>query len=78
MCFNGTTNRNEEYPIRHYEQFLRHVQETYGGKYWHVLPRDLARFWMRMGLDDEHDARALRSLQLEYPDCQREAEKQNK
>jgi hypothetical protein len=78
MCFNGTACRNEEYPIRHYEQFLRHVQETYGGQYWHVLPRDLARFWMKMGRDNQHDARAPSMLRLEHPDCQRETEKQNK
>jgi hypothetical protein len=75
MCFNGTSCRNEEYPVRHYEQFLRHVQEEYGGQYWHVLPRDLARFWMRTVQDDQHDTRALKALRLEKPDCQREAEK---
>jgi hypothetical protein len=65
MCFNGAACKSEEYPAQHYEQFLRHVQTTQGGRYWHVLPRDLARFWMRTVRDDEHDARALRSLQLE-------------
>jgi hypothetical protein len=75
MRFDGAACGNEEYPVRYYEQFLRHVQATHGGQYWHVLPRDLARFWMRMGQDDQHDMRALRALHLEHPDCQREAKK---
>jgi hypothetical protein len=75
MNFNGAACKSEEYPVRHYEQFLRHVQGSYNGQYWHVLPRDLARFWMRMVQDDQHDMHALRALHLEHPDCQREAKK---
>jgi len=63
MNFNGAACKSEEYPAQNYEQFLRHVQTTYGEQYWHVLPRDMARFWMRKGSDNQHDARALRSLQ---------------
>jgi hypothetical protein len=74
MCFNGTACRSEEYPARHYEQFLRHVQAAYGEQYWHVLPRDLARFWMKTMPEGEHDARAMISTHFNELDCGREAE----
>ena len=65
MSFNGAACKSEEYSAQQYERFLRHVQATYGGQYWHVLPREMARFWIRTVRDEQHDARALRSLQPE-------------
>jgi len=35
----------EEYPLKLYSDFLQYVRNTYRGQYYHVLPRDLARFW---------------------------------
>jgi peptidoglycan/xylan/chitin deacetylase (PgdA/CDA1 family) len=35
----------DEYPSRHYSNFLEYVRTNYEGKYWHVLPRDIASFW---------------------------------
>jgi hypothetical protein len=35
----------EEYPLKHYSDFLSYVQQTYRGEYYHVLPMDLAKFW---------------------------------
>jgi hypothetical protein len=35
----------EEYPMRFYEEFLSYVKEKYEGRYWHALPREVARFW---------------------------------
>lgn len=34
----------DEYPARYYVDFLKHIKSKYGGQYWHVLPRDLARW----------------------------------
>jgi hypothetical protein len=34
-----------EYPMEYYEEFLEHIKEKYEGQYWHVLPKELARFW---------------------------------
>jgi hypothetical protein len=45
MNFEGTSCRPEEYPARLYADFLEHLKTRYEGRYWHVLPRDLARFW---------------------------------
>jgi glycosyltransferase involved in cell wall biosynthesis/peptidoglycan/xylan/chitin deacetylase (PgdA/CDA1 family) len=35
----------EEYPIRYYEEFLTYIKTKYKDQYWHVLPKDIARFW---------------------------------
>ncbi len=35
----------EEYPSKHYEEFLTHLKTEYGNQYWPVLPKDLARWW---------------------------------
>jgi hypothetical protein len=34
----------EEFPARHYADFLRTLQEEYPGRYWHALPRQVAAF----------------------------------
>ena len=43
-------NGNEEYPLKFYGDFLRYVQKAYRGEYYHVLPKDLARFWKENSL----------------------------
>ena len=45
MNFDGTGHSNEEYPANFYGSFLDHINKNYAGQYWHVLPRELARFW---------------------------------
>ena len=35
----------EEYPVRYYEEFLEYVKGRYEGRYWHVLPKEMAHFW---------------------------------
>lgn len=47
MNFNGRRCADEEYPAAYYEDFLKYIQSNFGGQYWHVLPRDLARHWVR-------------------------------
>jgi hypothetical protein len=37
----------EEYPVQYYKQFLQYVKTRYEGAYWHVLPKDMARFWSK-------------------------------
>ncbi len=43
MRFDNQTPRREEYPAGHYTAFLRYVRKQYDGRYWHALPRDVAR-----------------------------------
>ncbi|MCJ7580104.1 MAG: hypothetical protein MUP98_06165 [Candidatus Aminicenantes bacterium] len=47
MNFNGDRCPLEEYPISHYKVFLEYIKTRYSGQYWHVLPRELARFWKK-------------------------------
>jgi len=35
----------EEYPVSYYTAFLEYIQTKYRDQYWHVLPREMARFW---------------------------------
>jgi peptidoglycan/xylan/chitin deacetylase (PgdA/CDA1 family) len=41
----GGNGPGEEYPAANYGEFLENLKEKYSGQYWHVLPRELARFW---------------------------------
>jgi hypothetical protein len=43
--FDGDDLALEEYPVQYYEQFLQYLKAKYEGAYWHVLPKDMARFW---------------------------------
>lgn len=45
MRFDHAKTSSIEYPARHYEDFLSHILSEYEGQYWHVLPREMARFW---------------------------------
>jgi peptidoglycan/xylan/chitin deacetylase (PgdA/CDA1 family) len=45
MNFDGGKLGLEEYPADYYVEFLEYVKERYEGQYWHVLPREMARFW---------------------------------
>ena len=33
----------DEFPAKHYAEFLRYVKETYAGLYWNALPREVAK-----------------------------------
>jgi hypothetical protein len=50
MNFGDRSLSLEEYPIDHYLDFLEYAKQRYGDLYWHVLPRDLSRFWRDMFL----------------------------
>ena len=47
MNFNGNKLTIQEYPIQYYEEFLNYVKSKYKGQYWHVLPKDIARCWIK-------------------------------
>jgi glycosyltransferase involved in cell wall biosynthesis len=44
MCMNGALGQ-DEYPVAHYEEFLRYVRDNYADKYWHALPREVSRYY---------------------------------
>jgi peptidoglycan/xylan/chitin deacetylase (PgdA/CDA1 family) len=45
MSFGDGSPGYEQYPPKLYEAFLHYIKETYGGQYWHVLPREISRYW---------------------------------
>jgi len=45
MAPHGASPAIDEYPLDLYVEFLEYVKERYAGRYWEVLPRDLARYW---------------------------------
>ena len=45
MNFEDTPGSLELYPVSYYIDLLEHIKSKYAGQYWHVLPRELARFW---------------------------------
>jgi glycosyltransferase involved in cell wall biosynthesis len=52
----------EEYPSRFYEEFLQYVKSKYEGRYWHVLPKEIERYWS--GHYAEHGQGDLATLGL--------------
>jgi len=44
MCFEGKPAR-DEFPVAHYEEFLRYLREKYEGSYWSALPREVAQYY---------------------------------
>ena len=45
MNFHGSPCGPEEYPVSYYLDFLNYIKEKYAGEFWHVLPKDISRFW---------------------------------
>lgn len=46
MNFSGGKLGIEEYPADYYKELLEYIRDRYEGQYWHVLPREIARFWV--------------------------------
>jgi hypothetical protein len=44
--------RNEEFPLDIYISFLEYVKETYGNKYWHALPKEVASYYKKNMVND--------------------------
>jgi hypothetical protein len=47
MNFDGIPSYFEEYPAHYYREILHYVKTRFEGKFWHVLPKGMARFWSR-------------------------------
>jgi peptidoglycan/xylan/chitin deacetylase (PgdA/CDA1 family) len=45
MSFSAGRLGLEEYPIEYYRRILEYVKSKFHGRYWHALPRDIARFF---------------------------------
>lgn len=47
MCFNGDKPAINQFPAKYYRDFLTYIKEKYEDQYYHVLPREMARFWVK-------------------------------
>lgn len=45
MKFDGKKCGKEEYPAELYRNFLEYIRHSHQSGYWHVLPREMARYW---------------------------------
>lgn len=45
MTFNHEKPKAGNYPVEYYIKFLEYINNEYKGQYWHVLPKQIARFW---------------------------------
>ena len=45
MNFGDDKTTFEQYPAQNYRELLEYILAEYNGKYWHVLPKDMAVFW---------------------------------
>ena len=52
MIFEKKKPGFEEYPARYYEELLEYIKLKYEGSYWHVLPKDISRFWVKKFVAD--------------------------
>ena len=52
----------EKYPVKYYEEFLTYIKTKYEGQYWHVLPKDMARFWSASSKRKENIPRKRRHI----------------
>jgi hypothetical protein len=46
LTFEGQPSSARQFPLARYAELLTYVKQRYGGAYWNVVPRDLAR-WFR-------------------------------
>jgi glycosyltransferase involved in cell wall biosynthesis/peptidoglycan/xylan/chitin deacetylase (PgdA/CDA1 family) len=44
MCFDSKKPKIDEYPVKLYIEILEYIKTKFKGQYWHVLPKDIARF----------------------------------
>jgi peptidoglycan/xylan/chitin deacetylase (PgdA/CDA1 family) len=47
MNFEGKEPRIEEYAAVYYQHFLEYIKSEYEGQYWHILPCELASFFVK-------------------------------
>jgi peptidoglycan/xylan/chitin deacetylase (PgdA/CDA1 family) len=55
MNFSNKRDGAEEYPIKRYTEFLEYIKSKYSEQYWHVLPREIAGFWLNKNVDKQKE-----------------------
>jgi peptidoglycan/xylan/chitin deacetylase (PgdA/CDA1 family) len=47
MNLNTKGQTRGEYPATYFTEFLEYIKNKYEGQFWHVLPKEMARFWAK-------------------------------
>ncbi len=45
IAFDGEKPGIQEFPIAMYEDLLKYISDKYKDRYWHALPKEVAKFW---------------------------------
>jgi glycosyltransferase involved in cell wall biosynthesis/peptidoglycan/xylan/chitin deacetylase (PgdA/CDA1 family) len=45
MCFDGSRQARDEFPVALYEEFLKYAREKYKDDMWSALPREVSRYY---------------------------------
>ncbi len=51
IAFEGEKADIQQFPIQMYKDLLEYISTKYAGKYWHGLPKEVARFWKTSMVD---------------------------
>ena len=59
MNFDSNKTAYDQYPVGFYLELLEYIKQKYTGRYWQVLPRDMAEYWkivagMKPGTAGDH------------------------
>jgi glycosyltransferase involved in cell wall biosynthesis len=65
MHFGPGSPSLEEYPARFYEGFLQYARSKYDGQFWHVLPKEISRYWSEHCREQGHRELAISGLKKE-------------
>ena len=62
MNFNGKKLDIGEYPVQYYKDILEYVKSKYEGQYWHVLPKEIGRYWKNNCDSDRNNDRRINGI----------------
>lgn len=71
MTFDNEEPGDCQYRSQLYEQLLQYIRNKYQDRYWHVLPRDLARFWAQNSRNEFATPQWTGPKQWLCPSCMR-------
>ena len=57
MDLENNNPKSKEYSARYYEELLSYIKQKYDGQYWHVMPKEIAKFWAK-------DVQVKRNVQI--------------
>ena len=66
MAFAGEEPCFRSYPVARYEEFLQYAREQFGGKMWHVLPREMAEFVAPLRLEPPRKPKRICMVTYSY------------